>query len=40
MKAARKEEKKLIAKAKQIAEDETVDAEDFNPEKLRAKRFL
>lgn len=37
LKQARKEEKKLIKTAKQLAEDDNV--EDFNPETLKAKRY-
>lgn len=36
LKKARKEEKKILKTAKQLAVDDTVD--DFNPETLKAKR--
>lgn len=36
LKQARKEEKKILKTAKQIAGDDSV--EDFNPEALKAKR--
>lgn len=36
LKQARKEEKKLLKTAKQIAEDDSID--DFSPETLKAKR--
>ncbi|CAL4062746.1 unnamed protein product, partial [Meganyctiphanes norvegica] len=38
LKQARKEEKKVLKTAKQLAEDDDVD--DFNPEELKAKRLL
>lgn len=38
LKQARKEEKKLLKTAKQLADDDSAD--DFNPEALRAKRLV
>ena len=37
LKQARKEEKKLLKTARQVAEDDSI--EDFNPEVLKAKRL-
>ena len=37
LKQARKEEKKLLKTAKQVAEDDSI--VDFNPQELRAKRL-